>query len=306
MPKAYVYTAHGDSAVEAFHDLPIPAPGPGELLVRVRAAGVNPVDWKRRTGYLPVGATAPALPAVFGSEVAGIVERVGARVTDFAAGDAVFGTTVGGGYAEYALVTAEIAAHKPARLSFQDAATLPVAAATAHDGLRQLDLPAGARLLITGAGGGVGVAATQIARHLGITVIGTASLGKKGFVESLGAVHVASGPGVADRIREAVPTGIDAIFDLVGGADLEAVAVLLDDRDQLITAADRATVARLGGSPVRRLRNRAVLETLAEWVVQDKLRPYVTDVFSLTRAGDALRHVEDGHARGKTVIAVTA
>jgi hypothetical protein len=134
MPKAYVYTAHGGAGVEAFHDLPIPVPGPGELLVRVCAAGVNPIDWKRRTGYLP---GAPRRPC------------------------------------------------RRCSATRWPASSNAPAAATAHDGLRQLDLPAGARLLITGVGRGVGVAATQIARHFGITVIGTASPGEKGFVESL-------------------------------------------------------------------------------------------------------------------------
>ena len=197
MPKAYVFTAHGGPEMEAFLDLPRPVPGPGQLLAAVRAAGVNPADWKRRAGFRPPGVRPPKLPAVLGGEVAGVVEAVGDGVAGFAVGDAVFGNPVTGGYAEFTLLPAEQAARKPAALTFTDAATLPIAAATAYDGIRQLGLARGATLLITGAGGGVGVAAAQLAVQAGLRVIGTASAGKKDFVEALGVIHIE--PGLASR-----------------------------------------------------------------------------------------------------------
>lgn len=306
MPKAYVFTRYGGPETEALVERDRPSPGPGQILVAVRAAGVNPVDWKLRTGLRRPGVPEPELPTVFGNEVAGVVEEVGADVSGFGAGDAVFGNPVTGGYAEYTLLPVAVTAHKPADLSFTDAATLPVAAATAYDGIRQLDLPSGATVLITGAGGGVGVAATQIARAFGLRVLGVASDGKKDFVESLGAVHVPSGPDLAERVRAAAPDGVDAVFDLVGGEVLEAAATLLSDRTKLITGADRETVARLGGVPVARARTAAVLDEVAKLVVDGKLRPFVTRTFPLDRAGEALRTVEDGHARGKIVIEVPA
>ncbi|MEU4242701.1 NADP-dependent oxidoreductase [Actinoplanes sp. NPDC026619] len=302
----YAYTALGGPEVETFLDLPIPEPGPGQVLIRVRAAGVNPVDWKKRTGYRPAGAPVPEVPAVFGGEAAGVVERVGEGVTDLAPGDEVFGQTVTGGYAEYALLPAALTARRPPVVSFEDAATLPIAAATAHDALVQLDLPPGSTLLIIGAGGGVGVAAAQIARRHDLTVIGTASPAKKDFVESLEVVPVEYGEGVADRVRAAAPQGIDAILDLVGGDELETLAALLADRTKLVSAADRATVARLGGAPVERARTRAVLEQVAAWVADGLLNPRVVEVFTLAEARQALRRVEDGHARGKVVITVPA
>ncbi|MEV7345241.1 NADP-dependent oxidoreductase [Streptomyces sp. NPDC093544] len=306
MPKAYVFTRYGGPEAEALVELDRPTPGPGQVLVAVRAAGVNPVDWKLRTGYGPAGGPARELPAVFGNEVAGVVEEVGADVTGFAVGDEVFGNPVAGGYAEYTLLPVAVTAHKPTELAYPDAATLPVAAATAYDGIHQLALPSGATLLITGAGGGVGVAATQIARALGVRVIAVASDSKKDFVESLGAVHVPSGPDLAERLRGAAPDGVDAVFDLVGGEVLEAAATLLTDPAKLITAADRRTVARLGGVPVERARNAAVLDEVAKLVVDGKLKPFVTQTFPLDRAGEALRTVEEGHARGKIVIEVGA
>ncbi|HEY2519551.1 MAG TPA: NADP-dependent oxidoreductase [Streptosporangiaceae bacterium] len=303
--KAYVYNGHGGPEVEGFADVPRPEPGPGQLLIAVHAAGVNPADWKRRTGAVRTAASPPEhFPLLFGREAAGVVEATGDDVTGFAVGDAVFGNTDDGGFSEYALLPAEVTAHKPGALSFTDAATLPVAAATGYDGVKQLALPAGATLLITGVGGGVGVAAAQVARHDGLTVIGTASAGKRAFVESLGVTHVEYGPGVADRIRRAAPQGIDGIYDQVGGPALEEVAPLLTDRSKLISAGDRATVARLGGSPVARARSQQVLDAVAQLVVSGALNPFVTHTFPLSQAAQALRLVEDGHAQGKVVIEV--
>ncbi|MFF9607342.1 NADP-dependent oxidoreductase [Streptomyces sp. NPDC014684] len=304
MPKAYVFTRYGGPEAEALTEVDRPSPGPGEVLVAVRAAGVNPVDWKLREGLRRPGDPAERVfPAVFGNEAAGVVEEAGPGVTGFAAGDAVFGNTVAGGYAEYALLSASVTAHKPDRLSFTDAATLPVAAATAYDGLSQLALPEGATLLVTGAGGGVGAAALQIARAFGVRVVGVASEAKKDFVESLGAVHVPGGPDLAERVRAAAPGGVDAVYDLVGGDTLAEAAGLLTDRTRLITAgAPPAEAAALGGSRVARARTAAVLAELADLVLRGVLDPHVTRTFPLERAGEALRAVEEGHAQGKIVI----
>ncbi|MEW1777066.1 NADP-dependent oxidoreductase [Streptomyces sp. NPDC086777] len=305
MPKAYVYTRHGGPETEAFAELDRPVPGPGELLIAVRAAGVNPVDWKLRGGFRRPGEGEARFPVVLGSEAAGVVEETGEGVTGFAAGDEVFGNTSGGAFAEYALLTASVTAHKPAALSFADAATLPVAGATAYDGVRQLDLPEGAILLVTGAGGGVGAAALQIAHAWGLRVIGVASEAKKELVESLGAVHVGSGPGLADRVRAVAPDGVDGVYDLVGGEVLAEAAGLLADRTRLITAgAAPDAVAALGGARVARARTAAVLDEVAELVVAGELDPHVSQTFPLDRADEALRAVEEGHALGKIVIEV--
>ncbi|MGW1101981.1 NADP-dependent oxidoreductase [Streptomyces sp. NPDC002540] len=306
MPKAYVFTRNGGPEVEALAEQKVPVPGPGELLVAVRAAGVNPVDWKLRTGYTRPGSEPQPFPTVFGSEAAGVVEGVGPDVEGFAVGDEVFGNPLTGGYAEYTLLPAAVTAHKPAALSFTDAAVLPVAAATAYDGVRQLAPTPGSTLLVTGAGGGVGTAAVQLARQAGARVVGVASADKKDFVESLGAVHVESGDGLADRVRAAAPDGIDAIFDLVGGDTLRAVAPLLADPATLVSAGGKPLAAELGGAAVARARTAAVLDEVANLVVTGVLRTYVTGTFPLADAGAALRAVEGGHTRGKIVIEVAA
>src|SRR5262249_25097655 len=140
LAKAYVYTAHGGPEVERLVDLPRPVPAAGELLVAVHAAGLNPVDWRRRAGFLP--GPPPSFPAVFGLEVSGVIAELGPDTEGFAVGDAVFGNPVAGGYAEWARLPADMTAPKPDGLSYVDAAALPVAAGTAYDGMQQLALPA--------------------------------------------------------------------------------------------------------------------------------------------------------------------
>lgn len=305
MPKAYGFTQYGGTQTQEMLDVPKPSPGAGEVLVAVRAAGVNPVDWKTRQGHL-VEFTSLELPAVFGEEVAGAVEEVGQDVDGFSVHDEILGNVApgSGGYAEYTLVTASTATKKPPQVSFTDAAALPVAAGTAYDAIRQLDLLQGQTLLITGIGGGVGVAAAQLARDAGIFVIGTGSEGKRELAESLGATLVNYGEGVADRVREILPAGVDAILDLVGGDAVRAVAGLVKDRSRLLTTADPGVVSELGGASVERDRSSAVLAEVVQLVADGKLDPHVTDVVPLERAGEALAGVESGHARGKIVIEV--
>jgi len=298
MSKAYAFTAYGGPEVETLVDLPRPTPGPGQLLVRVRAAGVNPSDWKRRAGIFP--GPPVTQPLVFGAEASGVVEE-GAG-DGFAVGDAVFGYPSSGGYAEYALFPVELTARKPEGVSFAVAATLPVAAATAYDGIDNLDLPKGSTVLITGVGGGVGVAAAQIALHRGFVVIGTAGAAKREFLTSLGVHAVTYGDGVADRIRAVAPDGVDGIYDLVGGAALEAVAGLLRQPGKLVTATDPATAGRFGGAMIRRERGRRVLDEVARLTADGTLRAFITNTYPLDKAGDALREVESGHASGKVVI----
>lgn len=297
--RAYGFTAVGGPEHEAFLDVPEPEPGPGELLVRVRAAGVNPGDWRLREGSYGVEP-----PAVLGREVAGTVERLGPDVAGFAVGDEVFGGCPGmvGGFAPLARVTASFAAHRPAGVTPADAAVLPVAAGTAYDALIGLDLPPGATLLVNGAGGGVGLPVVQLAAARGITVVGIASRAKEELLRRFGAVPVVYGDGVLDRVRAAAPGGVDAVFDLVGGDALRTVAELLTDRSRLRSVADKPLVANLGGADVARDRSTAVLTELARLVAAGALDPHVTSVRPFDEAGAALAAVERGHEVGKVVL----
>lgn len=299
--RAYGFTTIGGPDHEQFLDLPEPTPGPGELLVRVRAAGVNPGDWRLREGaYGSVG------PAALGREVAGTVVSVGADVTGFAVGDEVFGgcPDMTGGFAELARVTASFAAPRPAEISPADACVLPVAGGTAYDALTAFSLVGDEVLLVNGAGGGVGVAITQLAVARGITVIGTASPAKHDLLRGWGAIPVAYGDGVLDRITAAAPGPIAAALDLVGGDALRAVATLVDPH-QLRSVADKALVAELGGADVPRDRSTAVLCELVGDVAAGALDPHVTEVVPFDEAPRAMRAVEDGHSAGKVVVSLT-
>lgn len=305
MVTAFGFQSFGGPEVGEFVELDTPSPLPGELLVEVRAAGVNPMDWKIRAGLFPLPEPVH-FPLVMGYEVSGVVREVGGDVEGFRVGDEVFGAVApgSGGYTQMTLLTATASAKKPVQVSFTDAATLTVGAATAYDGVSQLGLVAGQTLLINGASGGVGVAAAQLARDLGITVIGIAGADKQALLESLGAIFVSYGDGVAERVAAIMPA-VDAIFDLAGGEGLRAVATLLADRSKLITACDPDTAGELGGRDMERDGTGRVLEILAAMVADGKLDPKVEDIVPFDNAAAALAAVEVGHAKGKVVIQVS-
>lgn len=298
--KAYGFTEHGGPETQTFLDLPDPQPGPSELLVAVHAAGVNPVDVAIRSGAFDAGG---GLPAVMGREASGVIQEVGQDVDGFAPGDEVFGTVVqgSGSFAELAVLTGHGTAKKPVHVSYADAATLPVAGATAYDAIAQLGLAAGKTLLIVGIGGGVGVVAAQLARDAGLNVVGTAGESKRELVQSLDATLITYGDGVADRVREILPDGVDGILDLVGGDALRAVAGL---GGTIVSTADPATAAEVGGAYVQRVDGAASLVALAELVAAGKVDPHVEDVIPLDEAAAAVAAVEGGHPRGKVVVQV--
>lgn len=298
--KAYGFTENGGPETQTFLDLPTPQPGPSELLIAVHAASVNPADVKIRGGMFGPAAD---LPAVMGLEASGVVVEAGQDVDGFAPGDEVFGTVApgSGGFAEQAVLSSGSAAKKPVKVSFTDAATLPVAGATAYDAIAQLGLTEGKSLLIIGIGGGVGVVAAQLARDAGLNVIGTASESKRELVQSLDATLVVYGDGVADRIRQILPDGVDGTLDLVGGDALRAVAEL---GGKIVTAADPTAAAEFGGEYVQRSEGPAALTALARLIEDGKLDPHVEDVLSLDEAPAAVAAVETGHPRGKVVVQV--
>ena len=297
--RAYGFTEIGGPDAQAFLDVPEPRPGPDELVVRVRAAGVNPGDWRLREG-----AYGHSGPTVLGREVAGTVVALGPGVSQFAVGDEVFGGCPGmvGGWAEQALTIASFTARRPDGVRPEVAAALPVSAATAFDALNRFDLPAGSTVLVNGAGGGVGIPAVQLAAARGLRVIGVASPAKRELVAGFGAIPVAYGAGVEDRVRAAAPDGIDAVFDMVGGDALRAIAALLEDRSRLTSVADKPLAVELGGFELVRDRSTVVLTELARLVAAGKLDPHVTDVRPLSDAQAALALVEGGHATGKVVL----
>ncbi|MFJ2862113.1 NADP-dependent oxidoreductase [Kitasatospora sp. NPDC087314] len=302
MVKAFGFVDYGGPETQDFLDRPALEPGPGQLAIAVRAAGVNPVDWKIRRGLL---GRRRELPSVMGQEASGVVRQVGPGVAGFTPGDEVFGITAAGAFAEQTLLSAGSSALKPEGVGFDQAATLSVSVATADDAIRDLGLGAGRTLLILGIAGGVGSAAAQIARSRGLTVFGTASDTGRAYVESLGAVQIRYGDGVAERITAAAPGGVDGILDLVGGDALRAAVHALKDRTELVSTADQATAAELGGRYITRSTTPETLAALAALVAAGELDPHITARYPLAHAAEALALVESGHARGKVVLEVS-
>ncbi len=303
--RAIMYNEFGGADVLALRETGKPEPGPGDVRVKVVAVGVNPLDYKRRYGWVEqfYPTTFPAVP---GLEFAGIVDALGEGVTEVAVGDEVFGWTRTGAYAEYAL--AGDIAPKPAELSFATAAALPVAGETAQRVLDELGVVEGETMLLHGAAGAVGQVAVQLAVALGVTVIGTASPANHDFLRTLGAVPVAYGAGLADRVRAAAPQGVDAVFDAAGHDALPvSIALRGGTTDRIVTiaatdAAEHGVPFSAGGTPPEQVR--AGLVKHARLAVEGKLTVPVAETFALADAAKAQELSEAGHVRGKLIIEV--
>jgi NADPH:quinone reductase-like Zn-dependent oxidoreductase len=306
--KAIAYRSYGGPEVLELTELPEPKVGPDSVLVRVRAASVNPVDWKVQAGYLD-GFLDAVFPVVPGWDVAGVVERVGAGVSEYAPGDEVIGYVredfvSRGTFAQYVAAPVRTLARKPRNLSFEEAAGLPLAGLTGYQALtRHLRLAAGETVLVHAAAGGVGSLTVQIARSLGATVIGTASERNHAYLRELGATPVAYGAGLADRVRALAPGGVDAVFDSVGGEALAASPELLAPGGRLASIADGG-VAALGGSYVFVRPDAADLTALTELAESGGLRVELAAVLPLEKAAEAQRLSIEGHTRGKIAITV--
>ncbi|SFS81665.1 quinone oxidoreductase family protein [Saccharopolyspora flava] len=306
MARAWGFREHGGPEVQEFFDRDDPAPGRGEVLIRVSAAGVNPLDHLLRAGLVPGLDGGRAFPRVLGMEAAGVVLALGADVDGLEVGDTVFGfaLTGGGTYAETTVLSAPNTARIPEGLSAITAATLPVAGTTAVDVLDQLELTTGGSLLINGVGGGVGLAVAQLAAARGLRVFGTGSTAKRERAEALGVRFLDyTAADVVPAARELVPEGFHGIVDSVEGASLRAVAPLARHPRNVLSVGDQS-VAELGGRFVGRRLDRAHLERTAQLAVDGVLAPVITAIHPLSEAPDALAAVERGHAAGKVVIRV--
>lgn len=239
--RAVQYARFGGPEVLEIVEREDPEPGPGQVRLAVRAASVNPIDWKLRSGAM-ASSDAPPRPVIAGVDVAGTVEAVGEGVTAFGVGDDVLGHASGGAYAEKALASAAGLTARPAGVSWDIAGSLPVVVTTAYRGLALLGLgegedTAGKVLVVTGASGGVGVVATQLAVARGATVVGSASGRHQDDVAALGATPVVYGEGFADRVRAAADH-VDVAFDTAGKDDLRDLVALTGSADRVLTIAD--------------------------------------------------------------------
>lgn len=301
--KAVRFHEYGDPSVLRLEEIPRPAPKAGEVLVRVRATGVHPMDWKLRAGYLkdfmPL-----QLPHVPGYELSGTVEEAGEGVTGFSPGDAVFGRG-SATYAEYAVVPAITVAKKPDSMTFEEAATLGMSGVTAWQLIEAADLQPGQRVLIHGGAGGVGSVAVQLGHRKGAVVIATTSTRNVEYVRGLGADEVVD---YTAAPFESAVVDVDVVLDTVGGDVLSRSWSILKPGGLLITIAgmpDPETAASHGVriTSVAQLENSTpVLEQLGELVTSGAIKPHVGETFSLESAAQAHAASETGHGRGRRVL----
>jgi len=296
------FEEYGPPEVLKLMEQEVPEAGPGLVRVRVKAAGVQPADCAVRQGWRLPGARTE-LPAVPGNEFAGIVDRVGAGVSGFAPGDEVLGFRMLGCYAEYVVVPPEQLVRKPAGMPWEEAGSLSASGQTAHTAVELLRIAPGETVFVNGAAGGVGTIAVQLACGLGAAVIGSASPANHDYVRSLGAVPVAYGEGLADRLRALAPR-IDAALDAAGGEGLEAAAELVRDRSRVGTIVAFERAEELGITPLRSMRSAERLAALADLYEAEKLKLHIRRSLPLEEAAEAHREVEKGHGRGKIVLRV--
>jgi NADPH:quinone reductase-like Zn-dependent oxidoreductase len=295
-------------------DVEPPPVAPDGVLVRVKAAGVNPVDYKIRGGYMAQKLPFH-FPVILGWDAAGVVEEVGAAVTWFKPGDAVYGYLRRhhleyGTYAEYATAPEGFFAHMPTELSFEEAAALPVAALTSHQALEALGVRGGESLFLGGGAGGVGHVAIQVAVARGARVVATASKRNHDFLRQLGAEPLDyAAPDVPELTRALLDgDGADAALDLFGGDDREQAFAALRRGGRLASVAQPPPEPRNGHHEVSYIYVRPSGYDLGEHVTplvhEGRLRPRVEETFPLERAADAHELIERGHVRGKLVITI--
>jgi NADPH:quinone reductase-like Zn-dependent oxidoreductase len=303
MPKAVRYDNYGGVDVLNVVEVPRPVPGPGEVLVQVKAAGINPGEAKIRDGLL-----AERWPSTFpsgqGSDLAGIVAETGPGVTGVAVGDEVIGYTDNrASQAEFVVVEAAHLTPKPAEVPWPVAGALFVAGATAYAAVRAVAPAKGDVLVVSGAGGGVGSIAVQLARRTGATVVGLASPVHHDWLTAHGAIPVSYGDDVAGRIRQAAGK-VDAFIDTVGTGYVQLALDLGVAPDRIDTIADFAAIGRYGvkGDGNAAGASAAVLAELAALIADGELEIPIAATFPLAEVRDAYRRLAQGHAQGKIVL----
>ena len=297
---ALMFAEYGGPDVLRLGEVPEPHAGPGQVRIAVRAASVNPFDWKVRAGYMQ-GIVPVTFPSVPGTDASGVVDEVGPGVDGIQAGDAVFGLG-SATCAEFAVL--DSATVKPEGLSFEEAAALGLAAEAGARCLDLLGLPAGSTVLLDGAAGGVGSAATQLAVARDLNVIGTGSPAQHDYLRSLGATPTTYGAGLPERVA-ALGRRVDGAIDLVGRGSIPELISITGEPSRVVTLAD-FSAGPLGVKIADTSRGRATyaLADAAELHGQGRFTVAIERVFPLGEGAEAHRLSETGHVRGKLVLTV--
>ena len=316
MAQAVQYTRLGGPEVLELAEIPTPAAPADGVVVEVRAVGVNPIEYKLRSGLRP----SPPItePRRLGTDASGVIVEVGGDVSGWSVGDQVILTEAEGTYATHVVATTGQMERKPAGVSWAQAAAIGTPIGTAYQVLRSLEVGEADALLIHGGAGAVGQAAVQLARLWGATVIATASERGHARLAELGAIPVAYGPGLLERVRAAAPGGVDVILDAVGTDEVLDVSFeLRPDRSRIGTVVVGARAAELGiaawrgGNPLplteqeQAWRHEAV-GVVADLVDRGEFEIDMGSEYPLARAADAHRELESGNARGKIILDPTA
>jgi NADPH:quinone reductase-like Zn-dependent oxidoreductase len=299
--RAVQFESFGGPEVLACVEVPEPHAAAGQVRVRVKAVGINPVDWKSRQGMM-----GGALPRGTGREVAGVVDEIGDGVSDVSIGDEVFGSVeAGNGAADFALLVHY--APIPSSLDFAGAAALTVAVETATRTLDLLHVSQGQTVLVNGAAGAVGISTVQLARERGATVIGTAGAANHDYLRSFGATPTTYGDGLVERVRELAPGGIDRAIDDAGGGALPALVELAGSPEHVVTIADyqgaQETGVTMTGGPGSK-RAWYALDEIGALIEAGRFSLPVAQTFPLEQIAEAHRLSEAGHVRGKLVLLV--
>ncbi|HWE10165.1 MAG TPA: NADP-dependent oxidoreductase [Solirubrobacteraceae bacterium] len=304
MSRAVRFDEYGGVDVLNVVDVDPPTPGPGQLLVRVKAAGINPGEAKIREGEMHERFPS-TFPSGEGSDLAGVVEQAGDGVTDFSLGDEVLGFTHNrASHAEHVVVEADNVTRKPPNVSWEAAGSLYVVGATAYAAVRAVGLTPGETVVVAGAAGGVGSVAVQLAKRNGARVIGLASDPNHRWLRDHGVMPVSYGEGVAERIREAAGGAVDAFIDTVGGGYVEFALELGVAPERVETIIDFAAARKHGTKMAGSMdaSNAVVLTELADLIDRGELEIPIAGVYPLDQVRDAFREVEGGHTHGKIVL----
>jgi NADPH:quinone reductase-like Zn-dependent oxidoreductase len=304
MSRAVIYETFGGPEVLQVREVPEPHAGPGEVRVRVAAAGLNPMDWILSSRPEAAARFGITVPSGFGTDFAGVVDEAGGSATGFAVGDRVYGSQLGRAAADFVVVKTPADALRPTPEGISDevASTLPVAGLTAAAALAAIGLRSGDTVLVGGAAGGVGVFAVQLAKLAGATVIGTAAESTFDFLRKLGAEPVAYGAGLADRVRAAAPAGVTAATDLFGTETAEAALALGVPPGRISTIAAGPTppggVRAAGGSDA----GPADLERITGAILAGQITVPIAATFPVEQIRDAVTLQAGRHVHGKVVV----
>jgi NADPH:quinone reductase-like Zn-dependent oxidoreductase len=308
MSRAVIYETFGGPEVLELREVPELHADPGEVRVRVAAAGLNPMDWGLSSQPEAAARFGITVPSGFGYDFAGVIDEVGSGASGFAVGDRVYGGALGRAVADFVIVRtpAEALFHTPDGISDEVAATLPVASLTAAAALAAIGLRSGDTVLVGGAAGGVGVFAVQLAKLAGATVIGTASAGTFEFLRRFGAQPVAYGPGLADRVRALAPGGLTAATDLFGTETAEVALALGVPPERISTVA-------AGPNPPGGVRATGgidaapdAMDRISDAILAGKITVPIAAVFPIEQIRDAVRLQAGRHVHGKIVVTLRA